>query len=116
MEDGEQSMSTAAVREQIAEASPSFQARVAGVIAWITTTSGFAAIVRGRLVVYGDAAATADNILTHELLYRLAFVGDVIALLYVVYTLLLYNLFKPVSRDLSLLAAFFSLVGCAVGL
>jgi len=101
--------------ERIVKASPSFQARMAGVIAWITTTSGFAAVVRGKLVVYGDAAATAHNILAHELLFRLAVVGDVIALLYVAYTLLLYNLFKPVNRNLSLLAAWFSLVGCAVG-
>jgi len=101
--------------ERIAEASPSFQARMAGAIAWITTTSGFAAVARGKMVVYGDAAATAHNILAHELLFRLAVVGDVIALLYVAYILLLYNLFKPVNRNLSLLAAWFSLVGCAVG-
>jgi hypothetical protein len=35
---------------------------------------------------------------------------------YIVLTLLFYSMFKPVSRSLSLLAAFFSLVGCAVGL
>jgi hypothetical protein len=101
--------------ERIAEASPRFQARMAGVFAWITTTAAFAEIVRSRLVVYGDAAATAHNILAHELLFRLAFAGDVIATLYIAYTLLLYNLFRPVNRSLSLLAAFFSLVGCAIG-
>jgi hypothetical protein len=101
--------------ERIAEASPRFQAMMAGVIGWITTTAGFAAIVRGKLVVYGDAAATAHNILAHELLFRLAFAGDVIATLYIAYTLLLYNLFRPVNRSLSLLAAFFSLLGCAIG-
>src|SRR5690348_11229609 len=100
-------MSTAVIRERTAEASPRFQARMAGVIAWITTTSGFAAIVSGGLVVYDDAAATAHNILAHETLFRLAVAGDVIATLYIVYTLLLYNLFKPVNRSLSLLAAFF---------
>ena len=109
-------MSTGAMMERIAEASPRFQARMAGVIAWITTTGGFAEIVRGRLVVYGDAGATAHNILAHEMLFRLAFVGDVIATtLYIAYTLLLYNLFRPVNRSLSLLAAFFSLAGCAIG-
>jgi hypothetical protein len=96
--------------ERIAEASPRFQARMAGVIAWITTTAGFSAIVRGRLVVCGAAAATAHNILAHELLFRLAFAGDVIATLYIAYTLLVYN------SSLSLLAAFFSLVGCAIGI
>jgi Domain of unknown function (DUF4386) len=108
-------MSTAVMTERMAEASPRFQARMAGVIAWITTTSGFAAIVAGNLIVYDDAAATAHNILAHELLFRLAVVGDIISVLYIAYTLLLYNLFKPVNRSLSLLAAFFSLVGTAIG-
>ena len=99
----------------IAEPSPRFQARMAGLIALITTTSAFAIFVRSRLVVFGDAAATAHNIQAHELLFRLGLAGDVIALLYIAYTLLLYNLLKPVNRSLSLLAAFFSLVGCAMG-
>jgi Domain of unknown function (DUF4386) len=99
----------------IAKPSPRFQARMAGLIALITTTSAFAIFARSRLVVFGDAAATAHNIQAHELLFRLGLAGDVIALLYIAYTLLLYNLFKPVNRSLSLLAAFFSLVGCAMG-
>jgi Domain of unknown function (DUF4386) len=109
-------MSTAVTTERMAGASPRFQARMAGLIAWITTTAGFAAIVVGNLVVYNDAAATAHNILANELLYRLAAVGDVIAVLYIVYTLLLYYLFRPVNRSLALLAALFSLVGIAVGM
>jgi len=113
--DGEPRRGASQVTGRIAKASPRFQARMAGVIAWITTTAGFAAIVSGNLVVYGDAAATAHNILAHELLFRLAFAGEVIATLYIAYTLLLYNLFRPVNRSLSLLAAFFSLVGCAIG-
>ena len=101
--------------QRIAAASPRFQARMAGLVAWITTTAGFAAIVSGGLVIYDNAAVTAHNIQTHEMLFRLAVTGEVVALLYIVYTLLLYNLFRPVSRSLSLLAAFFSLTGCAVG-
>jgi hypothetical protein len=34
---------------------------------------------------------------------------------YIAVTLLFYDLFKPVNRNLSLLAEFFSLVGCAIG-
>jgi len=100
--------------KQPVDVSPRFQARMAGVIALITTTSGFAVFVRGKLFNLGDAAATAQNILAHESLFRLAIVGDLIALLYIAYTLLLYNIFKPVNRSISLLAAFFSLVGCAM--
>ena len=72
---------------------------MAGVIALITTTAGFAAIVSGSLVVADDARATANNILAHESLYRLAIAGDVIASLYIAYTLLLYNLFRQVNRS-----------------
>jgi hypothetical protein len=44
-------------------------------------------------------------------------IGNVIAdAVYIVLALLLYSLFKPVSRTLSLVAALFSLAGCAVGL
>ena len=109
-------MSTAILAERATEASPRFQARMAGLIAWITTTAGFAAIVIGNLVVNDNAAATAHNILANEPLYRLAVVGDVISVLYIVYTLLLYYLFRPVNRNLALLGALFSLVGIAVGM
>lgn len=95
--------------------SPRFQARMAGAIALITTTAGLAAIVTGSIVVYDDAAATARHILAHEGLFRLAVAGDVVAILYIAYTLLLYNLFRPVNRNLSLLAALFSLVGTGIG-
>jgi hypothetical protein len=109
-------MSTAVVTERIAETSPRFQARMAGLVAWITTTSGFAAIVVGNLVVYSDAAVTAHNILANETLYRLAVVGDVVSVLYIVYTFLLFKLFRPVNRNLAATGALFSLVGVAVGM
>ena len=103
--------------ERIAEASPRFKARITGVFYLLNgLTYGFAAgSVRGKLFVFGDAAATAHNILAHEPLYRLGFAADLIAAVcYVIVTLLLYDLLRPVNRTLSLLAAFFSLVGCAV--
>jgi hypothetical protein len=67
------------------------------------------------LVVDGDAAATANNILAHESLFRLGLATGLISTaFYVAVTALFYDLFKTVSRSLSLLAAFFSLVGCAI--
>lgn len=99
-------------------ASPRHTARLAGLFYLITALAGgFAEIgVRGRVIVSGDAAATARNILSSEGLYRLGFVADIVAgAAYVVVTLLLYRLLKPVDRSLSLLAAFFSVVGIAIG-
>jgi len=102
--------------ERIAETSPRFKAKMAGVFYLLTIlTGGFALFVGGRLVVSGDAAATAANILAREPLFRLGFAADLImAACYIAVTALFYELFKPVNRSLSLLAAFFSLVGCAI--
>ena len=99
------------------EAAPRLWARAAGVFYLITIVMGvFAEVfVRGKLVVRDDAAATAANILANESLYRLGLAADFVMIAcYIAVTLLLYELFKPVGRSLSLLAAFFSLVGIAV--
>src|SRR5437762_1953488 len=64
------------------EASPLLKARIAGVLYLIIiVTAGFAeGFVRDKLVVGSDAAATANNLLTHELLYRAAGAADLINL------------------------------------
>jgi hypothetical protein len=93
------------------------QARLAAVFYLIGgLTFQFAeGFVRGKLVVHGDAAATANNILTHETLFRLGFAAELIeTVTFIAVTLLFYNLFSPVNRSLSLLAAFFSLVACTI--
>jgi hypothetical protein len=102
--------------QQITEWSPRFKARVAGALYLIGgTLGGFAEVfVRGRLVVNGDSAATATNILTHESFYRIGGVADLISLVCdAAVALLFYDLFKPTSRSLSLLAAFFRLIWVA---
>src|SRR6202158_175854 len=110
-------MSAAIMMERIAEASPQFKARMAGVFYLLTIlTRMFVEIfVRNRLVVSDDAAATATNILAHEPLWRWGCAAALIAFAsYIALTALLYELFRPVSRSLSLVAAFFSLVACVV--
>jgi hypothetical protein len=99
------------------ETSPRLWARIAGAFYLITIIAGvFAEVfVRGALVVRDDAAATANNILAHESLYRLGLAADLVMLAsYIAVTVLLYELFKPSGGNLSLVAAFFSLVGIAV--
>ena len=62
-----------------------------------------------------DAAATATNILTHKSLFLLGIATGLVETgFYVALTALFYNLFKPVNRRISLVAAFFGLVGCAL--
>ena len=102
--------------ERIAEASPSPKARVIGVVwlAYFLTGSLGGYLMKG-LVVPADAAATAQNILAHASLYRSGFaVGLIANAVYLVLTALLYRLFEPVDRSISLIAALFSLVGCIV--
>ena len=103
--------------DRTAELSPRLKARLAGVFYLITFVAGaFDLVVLSKLVVRGDAAATAHNILASEPSYRLAFAAELLAgISYVAVTLLLYELLKPVNRSLSMLAVFFSLVGIATG-
>ena len=109
-------MNTVAVEEPITEASPVFRANIAGVL-YLTSvlTGGAAAFVRWRLVVPNDATATATNILAHEPLFRMLLAADLIsALCYFAVTLIFYEMFKLVNKRLSLLAASFSLMSCAI--
>jgi hypothetical protein len=102
----------------IVEMRPVGVARTAGAFYLVTVITGlFAEVaVRGNVIVTDDAAATARNILASENLWRLGFAADIVGgAAYVVVTMLLYELLKPVSRSISLLAAFFSLVGIAIG-
>lgn len=92
-------------------------ARIAGILYLIVIVAGMFAelFVRGQLIVPGDAAATAHNILAHEFLYRLGFAASMVYLACnVVLALLFYRLFKVVNRNLSLLVAFFILLGTAL--
>ena len=92
-------------------------ARIAGTFYLGTILAGlFSELVRYRVVVSGNAPATAHNMLVLEGFYRWAFASDLFAgACYLVVTLLLYLLLKPVSGGISLLAAFFSIIGVAVG-
>jgi len=91
---------------------------LAGAFYLVTLFGGGAAVLlRGKLITPGNPASTAAAILAHGTLYRLSFTADLLATLaYVIVTLLLYDLFLAGGRRLSLLAVFFSLTGCAVGL
>ena len=103
--------------ERTAEVSPRLKARVAGVFYLLTIVAGVFALFSGdSLVVSGNATATTTNILAHQPLFLSAFTANLIGTAcYIVVTAFFYDLFRPVNGSLSLLAAFFSLVGCAIG-
>lgn len=92
-------------------------ARTAGFLYLIVIIAGgFAeAFVREGLTVSGDAVATAHNILASEQMYRYGFVADLVVIISgTVLSLIFYILFKPVNRNLSLLALIFSITAGAV--
>ncbi len=67
------------------------------------------------LIVPGDAAATANNIMAEEILFRIAICSFIIvAILDLVVAWAIYILLKPVNKSLSLLAAWFRLVYAAI--
>ena len=94
----------------IADISQRQAARVAG-FGWllIIITGIFAEFfIRMELIVEGDAAATANNIMDSESLLKISIALDLIMLTVdVMVGLALYVLLKPVNKSLALLATFF---------
>ena len=103
--------------ERIGERSPRFEARITGAFYLLTILTGIFAqgFVSGRLVVDGDAAATAANILAHRGLFQLGYAVYLIEMACnIAMTALFYDLLKAAGRSVSLLAAFLGLAGCII--
>jgi Domain of unknown function (DUF4386) len=99
------------------ERSPQLYARVGGVLYLIIIVIGLfgEAFVRDRLIVAGDAAATAANIISRESLWRFHIADELFLLMCAVALLLIFFvLLRPVSRNLILLAVFFNLVAIII--
>lgn len=91
-------------------------ARVAGLLYLVVIVTAFAAemLVRSRLVVAGDAAATARHILAEPTLYRLGGIADLVNLSCdIALAVLLYVLLRPFGRTTALVAVAFRLVADA---
>ncbi len=103
-------------RDKRADFSPQVYARAGGVLYLIVIVVGFFGVfVRGSTIVSRNAAATAANIKSSELLWRLGIAGDLFMLTCgVALALILYVLLRPTSRILALLAAFFGLVSLSI--
>lgn len=102
---------------QLTEASPRFRARMTGLFYLLTMLTGIFAqgFVSNRLVVFGSAATTAANILAHKSLFQWGFTLYLVEMsCQIIFIVLFYDLLKPVSRLISLLAAFLGVAGCIV--
>jgi hypothetical protein len=99
-----------------AETSPRLLARIAGFFYLIIIATGmFAELgVRGRVIVSGDPAATAQNILANEGLYRLGLVSELVTILSAALVLtLLYGLLRPAGVGLARLTLIVNTVAIA---
>ena len=93
-------------------------ARIAGAIYLSMVVTGpFALIyVPSKLIVCGNAAATADNILVHETMFRLAILADLVgSVIFICLGIALYKLLSGVSKTWVGLMVAFVLVSAAVG-
>jgi len=102
--------------DSIAGTSPRQMARTAGVLYLINIVFGaFAIGLVPAILIVPDVAATAHNIQTHEMLYRLGLAAHVVVTLTnIPMALIFYDLLKVVNRRLALLDVFFTLVATAV--
>jgi hypothetical protein len=105
------------ITRAMTEMSPRTKARLAGAFYLLTILTGIFAqgFISARLIVPGDAAATANNILSYGGLFRLGFAVYMIEMVcQIIMTVLIYDLLKPVNRSISLLAAVVGFIGCGI--
>jgi len=110
-------MSAVSSVERTTEMSPRTKARFAGALYLLTIIAGVyaQAFISDHLVVFGDAARTASNILANQSLYRFGFTVYLLEMAGQIATVVLfYQLLKPVSRTGAMLAAAFELIGCGI--
>ncbi len=104
-------------RHEKISTSPQVYARACGVFYLITFVLGAMgeAVIRGQIIVPGDAAATTANLGSMESLWRWGIAAELaVGICTIALTWALYVLLRPVSRNLALLATFFSLIASAV--
>ncbi|MCB8976099.1 MAG: DUF4386 domain-containing protein [Ardenticatenaceae bacterium] len=92
-------------------------ARMAGVLYFLYIVSHIFADVVGRsqLIVWEDAATTAQNIMASLGQFRIGFMSDLLAaLLFLLAAWALYTLLKSVNQNIALLFLLLNLVGVAI--
>ena len=95
------------------------QARVAGLLYLLASIIGFfcLAYVPGKLIVPGDARATAHHIRASEILLRFGVASELIAFtIFIFVVLTLYRLFKGVNEKRALAMAILLLVSIPISL
>jgi Domain of unknown function (DUF4386) len=93
-------------------------ARIAGAIylSMIFTAPFSLIYVPSKLIVRGNAAATAENILAHETMFRLSIFGELVGhVIFICLGIALYRLLSNVNKTWAMLMVAFVSVSAAVG-
>ena len=101
------------------ETSPLIYARIAGLLYLLMFSLGILGIlyVPSTLIVSGDAAATANNIMASESLFRLSIVSALlIQIVQIFLVLVLYKLLKPVNKIYALFMVVFALAAVPIAM
>ena len=92
-------------------------ARIAGAVylSMVLTAPFSLLYVPGKLIVPGNAPATAANILSHETMFRLSIIGDLIGqVIFICLAIALYQLLSNVNKTWAGMMVAFVLVSAAV--
>jgi hypothetical protein len=93
-------------------------ARIAGAVylSMIFTAPFTLLYIPSKLIVRGDANTTANNILAHETMFRLAILGDLLtAVIFICLGIALYRLLSSVNKTWAMMMLAFVVVSAAVG-
>ena len=93
-------------------------ARIAGAVylSMVFTAPFTLLYIPNKLIVRGDATATANNILAHQTMFRIAILGDLItAVIFICLGIALYRLLSGVNRSWAMLMVAFVVVSAGVG-
>jgi len=107
------------MKNRISETSPLILARVAGFLYLFSMPFAIFSImyVPSILIVPGDAATTANNIMASESLFRSGIVSSLInQMIFIFLVLVLYKLLKPVNKNHALLMVILWLVGVPIAM
>lgn len=99
--------------------SPQKTARMAGLLYLILAPLGIMGLiyVSATMVVDGDAAATINNILANESMYRLSIFAALITQVVNVFVVLfLYKVLQPVNKNIAALMVIFILLGAPIAM
>lgn len=99
------------------ETSPTTRGRILSALFLFVVVAGITAqvFISDRLVVGGDAARTAANILANTSLYRLGFTIFMVEMVaQIAVSAMFYDLMKPVNRSVARVSAILGITGCGI--